>query len=546
MSRQTFRLNLLASEFPLVSDNYGRSIVLPQQDMHYVRPNAFTGSEADRNIGIPQLIFCENVMPASWGLQSIGYTLAVNSAGVGDFDDAIYLRDATDNRTLFSPGVTGVNAKRYTYNATTQVWSTSPIVVPSGAKCTVANIKTRTIVKFAFDTSFYEWTGVWAAFVIPALVPANILGVVAANAYLICYDRNTIYWSATNDITDFVPSLVTGAGSQRALSIKGDIRLCLPIDDGFIIYTTLNVVVAKYSGNTRFPWVYKEVKNSAGLLENGHACAAGENNNYYQYSTNGLMLNSLTKSEQKFTPVNEFLGQRYFETWNPATRSMASVALDRVPNVRIQFVANRWLVISYGNAVNMSFALIWDSALQRWGKLKISHVDCFEYFGDTGSTGTTQTVTWAQLVGTWAQQIGPWSDYGSLTVGGASSLTVPYKSLAFLQADGAVRVVNFDRANINDDSVAIIGKIQFQRNNLFEMHEVLVEGMGNELQSKLLVQSCIDGYNVSSSIYPSKTSSAGKFQKWNMKLCAINHNLVFTGNFDFKTIIAWGKQAGKR
>src|SRR5690349_6013899 len=99
--------------------------------MNYIRPNAFSGAEADKNIGIPQLIYAENVMPTAYGYQSVGFTTPILNTGNLDFDQAFYLRDVTENRTLFVPGVTGTTAKRYTYNTSTQIWSSSAKTIPS-------------------------------------------------------------------------------------------------------------------------------------------------------------------------------------------------------------------------------------------------------------------------------------------------------------------------------------------------------------------------------------------------------------------------------
>lgn len=545
MARQTFRLNLLASEFPLLMDLYGRSIVYPQQDMHYQRPNAFTGTEADKNLGIPQLVFCENVMPTSYGLQSITYNLTVNRTISTDFDEAWYLRDAAENRTLFSPGISGGTTQRYTYNVAGQQWQASAVAgLPANCRCTVATVKNRTFVHFSFFSS-YEWTGVWNAVAYSGIVQSSIKGIVTANAYLVLYDRNTIYWSSTLDPTDFVPSLVTGAGSQRVLSIKGDIVVCRPIDDGFIIYTTGNTVIAKYSGNTRFPWNFKELKNSSGIKDQEHAALLGSGNDYFTYTTDGLMRNTFNRSEPEFPVVNEFLGSRRIEKWDSVNKVVLTQDSGDPLNVKLDYIGNRWLVISYGIG-QLDFALIFDSALKRWGKLRITHVDCFEFYGNSGSAGTIQADTWAQLAGTWAQQNNSWFDYGGLIIGGAASLATPYKQLAFLQNDGGVKIVNFDVAADNDDAVAIIGRIQFLRDKLFTLTEIDAEGIGAEPQTKLQIWCSMDGLNIHRKLYPVKQKSLNKLQKWVCLEVAMNHTLCFMGNFRFNTIITRGLIAGKR
>ncbi len=547
MAQQIFRLNLRSADFPFLSGLYGRTIVYPQQDMHYIRPNAFSGVDADSNIGIPQMMFCENVMPTTYGYESIDYALTIQGLGGATlFDQAFYLRDASENRTLFVPGISnGTTAKRYTYDAATNTWNNSDKTVPAGAKVTVANLKARTFIHAEFDDEFWEWTGAWALITLTGLTPANIKGLVSANAYLIAYDYTTIYWSSTVDPTDFLPSLATGAGSQRILSNKGRIVVCYPIEDGFVIYTTVNTIVARYTNNTRFPWAFKEIKNSAGIANQEHAAPQGDGTNLFVFTTNGLMQYTATKGNQEFPTVNEFLGCQQMEQYNKATKNIDLLVLVAYPIVKIEFVANRWLVISYG-ATSLTHALVYDAALKRWGKLRIDHIDCFEFFGKAGTAGSTIALTWAQLPGTWAQQNNTWNEYGFIISGGAASLTVPYKSLAFLSTDGSVNVVDFNANTTTDDSIMLIGRLQFLRAHLWTIQDVEAEGIGSELQTKLAIWSSLDGLNFSSKIYPAKNHSQGKSQQWGMRLTALNHSLAFQGNFNMHTIVAMGKLAGTR
>jgi hypothetical protein len=551
MARQTFRFNLSSSEFPFLSSFYGRSIVYPQQDMHYVRPNAFTGSEADHNIGIPQMIFCENVLPMATGYQSINYSFVYQSnqgANVVDFDNAFYLRDASENRTLFVPGIVGTAMKRYTYDPAANTWNSSAVVLSTGdVSVSVANLKGRTFIHAEFNANFYEWTGVWNVVAIPALVGTNIRGLTSANAYLIAWDYDTIYWSSTTNPVDFVPSLATGAGSEKLLSRKGRIVSCKSIEDGFIIYCEVNTLIAKYSGNIRFPWNIKEIKNSGGISSPTVAANGGDGLNIYVYSTNGLMANGPNTATLNFATVNEFLGFRRIESWNPVTKNIDVVDLTDTPRVKLDFIANRWLVISYGQT-ELTHALVYDSSLKRWGKLRITHTDCFEFFGNPGTPNSTIALLWNQIPGLWVQQTGAWSDYGSVIHGGAGSLTVPYRSLGFLQKDGTIKVVNFDLSGINDNAVMMIGRVQFLRDRLVTLQEIDAESVGNESQTKLSVWTSFDGLNVTAKnkVYPYKVKSSGNAQKWKMFLTGLNHTLVFEGNFDMFTVIARTTLDGKR
>ena len=48
---------------------------------------------------------------------------------------------------------------------------------------------------------------------------------------------------------------------------------------------------------------------------------------------------------------------------------------------KVKLVASRYLVISYG-VFEFTHAIIYDLALKRLGKVKITHADVFEYVGE--------------------------------------------------------------------------------------------------------------------------------------------------------------------
>jgi len=73
MPQITYRGNLSSKTFPFVAENFGRTIIVPQYDHTYVK-HALDPQDPDKDVGIPQLYYCHNVMPHSAGVQSVGYT----------------------------------------------------------------------------------------------------------------------------------------------------------------------------------------------------------------------------------------------------------------------------------------------------------------------------------------------------------------------------------------------------------------------------------------------------------------------------------------
>jgi hypothetical protein len=92
----------------------------------------------------------------------------------------------------------------------------------------------------------------------------DILGIVSSYNYLILYTATTVLWSSTTTPTDFSESLVSGAGNEIPGNLKGDITFCKEHLAGFFIYTAKNVVFAVYTGNSRYPWKFREVGGSSG------------------------------------------------------------------------------------------------------------------------------------------------------------------------------------------------------------------------------------------------------------------------------------------
>jgi hypothetical protein len=543
MARQTFRANLSASQFPLLSSSYGRSVVLAQQDMHYIRPNAFTGLEADHNIGIPQVLYVENVMPSSSGFQSVGFSNPIPAGSVADFDQAFYLRDAAENRTLFVPG----GGKCYLFDPSSGLWGAHPQAIPPGSICSVASLVQRTFVCFSNHSNFLEWVGgALVNVTLTGLNPLNIRGVTTGNGVLVAWDYTTIYWSSFTNPTDFVPSLSTGAGSENILGLKGRIIYCKQVEDGVMIHTTAHCVIMKYTGNIRFPWVFNELKGSSGIGAASDVCDEPDGTDTYVYGNDGLMVYSRVKGQTAFPQITEFLTCGMYETYNRSTQMLDLTTYTARLYTQVTFVGSRWLVISYGNTNIMKHALIYDTALKRWGKITTDHVDCFEYYGDVGDTSITSGQTaWAGLVGPWNFQNNPWTAWGTVQTAGFASNTTPYKTIGFLAQDGKISVVDFNFQNTDNLGVLYLGKFQFIRARLTTVLDVEAEGVSTlDVDMKLLTSYAGRDIDVVSS--PRRVVDKPAYSKWQTQKTGTNHTLLFTGGFQLNTITLRTKLNGER
>ena len=72
MAQVTIRANLSSVQVPLLTEEFGRSVIVRQQDLNYV-PTVTSKADADKDIGIPQVYYGHNIMPTSYGYRSVAF-----------------------------------------------------------------------------------------------------------------------------------------------------------------------------------------------------------------------------------------------------------------------------------------------------------------------------------------------------------------------------------------------------------------------------------------------------------------------------------------
>ena len=551
MARQKYRGNVLAANFPLLSSFVGHSVVIPQIDQFYLTPSSSAIEyKQDKNIGIPSVLFMENVMPIANGLSSIGFTSCISPhPSATDFDQAFWLRDSLEYRTLFVPA----HGKNYIYNAADEEWtSPHPIFVSQEANVSVATIKQRTFVCYSKYLEFLEWVnGALVGLQFNGLTSEAVNGIVAANAYLIAYTDDTIYWSSILDPTDFMPSLATTAGSSKVLSVKGKILYCVSLSDGFLIYTTFNAIAATYTGNQAYPWTFKEIEGSPGIDETEEITK--DNNATYQFANTQSGLVRLDKSNAVLVwpEITEFLNCRRLETYDYLLKKIKEKNLLEALIYKIALIANRFLVISYGYFA-LDFAIVFDIGLNRWGKLRVEHVDCFEYVGHPDvQVSLDDALRYIDLdPRTYEELTETYEELGGIFISGTiGEGQRPYKSLAFLKADGSVSIVDFDLTHQEEESVLYLGKYQLTRNRFIELYEIWMERLpAAESEFKLAVLVSFDGTTIADTVYPfldTKNSNAVQ-RSYLPLLTAHNFILRLEGRFDLHNLELVFAEAGYR
>lgn len=474
MAKQRFSGALNAATFPLVSTLQGRTVLQPQADMVNVRVDtAFFGSSESAAYYIPRLLYCENVMPTAEGIQSVGYEQAIAGLpGVSDFDQIITIRDEDENNFLFCPA----NGTNYVYTANAGVWEPkTPLVGAQGKAVTRAYVNGVTYICYdglgiyVYNTT----TGVFDKQTLIGITDADVRGISSSNNYLIAYGELTVYWSSLVDPLDFVPSLTTGAGFAIPQDLKAKITAVISTSGGYNIYTAKNAVAASYTQNARAPFAFKEIANAGGILSYEQVTSDQNSGPQYAWTTGGLQKITAQGAESVSAEISDFLAGRMWESFDPTTKLLTQHLTGASEfQVKVTYISSRYLVLSYSvdNSGLYQYALVLDTALKRWGKLKIDHVDCMYYpypnvFGD---------LTYADLSNTSYSEIGD-TLYSELSVG-LTSDPPSKKAVGFLKADGEIVLLEMDYNKIAHDGVAIFGKFQLVRARMMTMQTLDLEG----------------------------------------------------------------------
>ena len=545
MSYRKFRLNLTAVGFPLLSEFSGRTIVIPlldENDQTSINSGLVQANPEKRNAA---MYYCENVMPTAQGLQSIAYDVKITAVGGGvALMQILEVRDSLRNLTYIGVSTTGtIYIKSIVTNnwiaMTTPSWTTS--LVPSVAVLmTSAGVKSLICLPgsgiYIVDCVANTLT---LATLSGSITMAAIKGICAASNYLILTNDNYIYWSSAFDPFDFntANSLITGTGYGVPTGIVGSIVGTLSGNSGFIVVATGNAVLASLnSGNILYPWTFIVVPNSSGSINNREFTPAPDGN-MYQWSSAGLVKLTPQGTVMEYPEVTDFLVGKKLETYDQTTNILTTTALSFDMSVLVKMLGHRYLVISYGSSTAyFDYALVLDTSLGRWGKLKIQHVDIVDFNLNTQvATGLGATwngvglLTWnaKPAVNTWGNLV------SNVTIAGS-----PKRTLGFLQYDGTVQVLNFDTSNHNSAAVALIGKLALDRQNMVKLLEVELDNIDSDATFSLQIGPSYNGKDIT---YPLVTpylfSKTAKSRDFTCLVTAESHTLFLKGSFNLNSAI---------
>lgn len=508
MPQRSYRANLTAAEYPMLSTLQGRNVIIPDIDQNFSRQLS-SPKNKDRDVGIAQPYYMHNVMPTDAGVISVGYNTDVLPPLDTDntFTDATLIRDSFENVGYF---VNTSSGRNYVFTPASLRWIRTVNISPiAGGLVTIAHVNGQSYIFFAgagcytYDFFFNRMVPV----TLTALNISGILGICASSGYLIAWTNTQVYWSSTIDPTDFTPSLNTGAGGGAVQNTKAAITCCLPCNGGFIIYTKRNAVAATYTNNLQYPFNYQENIGAGGLDNPNLAAFEGNSTDIYAYTTNGLQEISINNASIIFPQVTDFLAGEEFEDVNDITLQFTHQYLTAPMKKKVTIVSNRYFIISYG-VVSLTHAIVYDLSLQRFGKVKIPHVDCFEFI------------------------------YPSTAV-----VDTPRKSIGFMQQDGTVKVLSLSYNTANSFGVMFIGKYQLDRNHYTQIQQIDIESVQVGSNFTVTPYYTLDGYNTNKGTI-SLAQSVNEHRRYNCRVTGLNHTIAFSGSFQAHCMVIKFNTAG--
>jgi len=489
MAQFDHRVDLTDTSFPLLTQEMGRSVLVSSFR------DAPTGEKADT----PQIYYCHNIMPTDSGIVSVGYEEIIPAPIGGDanttFDDTRIIFGDAGNRVHLAITTDG---NFYALEEGDTVWRklTAPVgaagkLVTLGTVNGISYIYIQGVGGYNYDEVTHDFT---AALVFAGLA-AGVIGMTASYGYLIAYTEFAIAWSSTIDPLDFVPSTVTGAGGGKVAELEGHITFSVPNELGVLVYTSANVVAATYTGNKQYPFKFKSVGNSKGALGLDQVAYEANAADHYAYTKGGLQTVNSRTANSILPETTDFLAGKQFEDFDESTFIFTLTNLPTTMKKKVKLIASRYLIISYG-ITTFTHALVYDVALEKLGKLKISHVDCFEYLG--------------------------------------AQTEISKESIAFLLNDGTIKYLRFSVPSTGRAGVLLLGKYQYKRGRHLILHRVVIENVAasDTFTVKDLVS--LDGKNA---LVNAMVETVGTgYRDYAGRLSGVNHSILIIGQFNLSSM----------
>lgn len=414
MAQQSYRANLSASAYPFLLSRSAGSVIIPGPDQNYDRRVDPTGETSPP--GIPQAIYLENVLPTTEGYKSVGYLDLPSLPWTGATAFLEIKSTKTQLTELLALRVGAQTAVRWTG----AIWQTVGVVGGSGAPGFGPNVSYAIT---AGDIRIFDGDNIWRynlsgtsspylgvlqredgiTLTTGTYTPAGVLTGLKAisssyNYLLLLKDSGSqvqVVWSSLLSATDFVPSLVTGSGGGAVADAQGRAVSIRASDKGFYVWNTANLLMGTYTGNSRYPFRFKAVKNGTGIRDASQIYGDIDESVFYYTNTFHAPLAIVEDSAQRIgTELAEFLEHNsVIDTFDSATDTFSVEALPPRAKAGVPYLfAGRYLCMSVdkpeqllGREEYFRVVYVYDTLLRRYGRLVVNHTHLCTVFTDAVS-----------------------------------------------------------------------------------------------------------------------------------------------------------------
>lgn len=475
-TQQKFTLNTSQTPFPFLSKLAKKGSIIPNLDQERVPP---------------QPIYMENVVPTQNGVTSIGYLEYANVFEPDPVDDDYYDTDVfpvySANQNTGYVIIDRPNGKVKIYGPWVGITEILDIS-SSEIRPNLFFFRDRTwIFHPSLGLRYITNDFVTAEETINGLDTFVLRGITASISYLIAWDDDRVYWSDPINFTEFDPSVTgSGAGSTGVLGVKGKINIVLKEPQGFIIYTNGNATRARFTQNVRNPWIFDELRNSTGVANSNQVTNYENIGTHFMWADAGFAVAAEGQVEYPFSDLTEFLAGdireeiSFLDTADPDELEFERIEEKNVVyRVKVSFVANRYIAISYGPfEEHFTNILLFDIHLERWGRLELEHEAVFNFIPPRQDSTDIAAEDFLEEPENAADNYFGASAYEFLPK------TFDYnfwgKDFAILKPDGdVVRATTQLKGdpNVEDAGVLLYGEIALTRGRYSEISEVEVSGL---------------------------------------------------------------------
>ena len=400
MAQISYRANLSSAIFPLSISAAGPTVIVPGPDNNYDRRVDPEGEQKDA--GIPQAIYLENVIPTANGYQSVGknesYSLTSYPSSPGNVVvNQIPVLEPGGNNIVYTGTLIYIGSPaQYRYAPYGAGAWTFPVFVGAIAYpnryskisfaivrgvCYVLIVDTGVTYLYTAELSFGNLVLTNVSASVTHVTLNDIVTICGSYNYLLMFTAaGTCYWSSTTNPLDFVPSLVSGAGSATPNGLYGNLSYSHATSFGFYLFSRVGVSAGIYTGNSRFPWKFELISdtntvNSVGVQDPNSGRVL-----IYDAAYNFSILSDTTAT-QVAPELSSFLrSNRTDHIYDYSTNRLQSITPSHGVSAKVYSYYDRYICVSTSNsAVDGKFRynvlIIYDTHLRRYGRLVHPHTD---------------------------------------------------------------------------------------------------------------------------------------------------------------------------